>query len=164
MIATTFRFADEIDRVQRWRRNKERRALYYAGGYGRRVIRSSLKVVPRKKRKNSREVKFRNRGGRVVASSVPGDPPFIHWPNSPLKKLVAFGVDVNRGSVTVGPLLFRPRKGSSRPPPGSTVPAVLEGGGSVTTPGGEQVQILPRPFVGPAMEPSSKKLLEKLRS
>lgn len=152
MISTKFRFQDEINRTRKWYEAKEKRALFAGGNYGRKVARSSLRVRRRSKKTG------------LPLYSKPGAPPKISWPKSPLKYLMSFGVDVHRGSVVVGPLLFKPAWKSPRPEPGETVPSILENGGEVITRRGEIVKIAPRPYLKPVLRPATDVILEKMKA
>ena len=88
-------------------------------------------------RQTSRE-SIRKRKG----TSKPGRPPFSH--TGVLKKFLFFGYDADRRSVVIGPVIA-PGKAGKAPP-------VLEHGGKVSLPTGNQADIAPRPFMAPAFE------------
>jgi hypothetical protein len=112
-------------------------------------------------------------------SAGPGSPPKVHRTNSfkrtsvnrktgasitrqvsPLKDLIYFAFDPVRESVVVGPMEFKSRKNRSY-----KVPAILEGGGTVTgiTPAGktEQRKYRGNPFMKPALDKEMPKFQQQ---
>lgn len=79
-------------------------------------------------------------------TSAPGSPPSSH--TGLLKRFIFFGYDPDQKSVVIGPVPLNQR--------GKT-PSTLEYGGRATV-RRKQVQISPRPFMGPAMEKEKPKL------
>jgi len=101
----TMKWFTNVTRLETAKTRKERKVLYSTGGYGRKVIRSTIRGVAVSRR------------GSV---SPPGTPPYGH--TGKLKKSVLFQVYMhNRRDVVIGPRKF--------PRSISTVPALLEFGG-----------------------------------
>jgi len=73
-------------------------------------------------------------------TSKPGKPPFSH--SGLLKKFIYFGYDPHRHSVVIGPVVVSNKSGQSL--------RALESGGTVRLPDGRNMEIAPRPFMGPA--------------
>jgi len=85
---------------------------------------------------------------RGKGSSKPGKPPFSH--TGLLKKFIYFGYDPHRASVVIGPVVVSGKSGKAL--------QALESGGMVRLPDGRNVEIKPRPFMGPAFEKEQEKL------
>ena len=75
-------------------------------------------------------------------TSKPGRPPFSH--TGVLKRFIFFGYDKDRQSVVIGPVIAPGKAGKA--------PQVLEHGGKVSLPFGNNADIEPRPFMAPAFE------------
>lgn len=73
--------------------------------------------------------------------SFPGQPPSSH--TGLLRNWILFGYEPRTESVVVGPAKLNKR---------GQVPSILEFGGSVMGPDGRDHMILPRPYMGPALE------------
>jgi hypothetical protein len=88
--------------------------------------------------------------------SAPGRPPKSH--DHTLRKGILFGYDRSRDEVIVGPRLDL---GKRKMPGGQTIPEVLEFGGRVPDPDGDDtLTYQARPFMGPALEKESKNFPE----
>ena len=81
-------------------------------------------------------------------TSKPGKPPFSH--SGLLKKFIYFGYDPHRHSVVIGPVVVSGKSGESL--------RALESGGTVRLSDGRNVEIQPRPFMGPAFVKEQGKL------
>jgi len=79
---------------------------------------------------------------RGKGSSKPGKPPFSH--TGLLKQFIYFGFDPHRAGVVIGPVVVSGKSGKAL--------QALESGGMVRLPDGRDVEIKPRPFMGPAFE------------
>jgi len=107
------------DRVSKPVKNKTIQALYQMGGLGHKIAKRSLRrarkirvsELPDDAAEQHREQLedfqngYRNRPPylRDIISD-PGKPPLLHSDNSPLKQLIRFSVDRDKGFVVWGPL------------------------------------------------------------
>lgn len=132
MIRVDLKIAQHWERVRRESERVQKRTLFKAGGFGRKVMKNSIR-----KRKGP---------------SRPGSPPHSHV--GPLRDLMAYEVDQSLAAVTIGPKIFRASRGLPTP-----VPEVLDVGGHVTTGRRRRrVKIAARPFVRQAFEKTTQKL------
>jgi len=81
-------------------------------------------------------------------TSKPGKPPYSH--TGLLKKFIYFSYDPHRASVVIGPVVVSGKSGKAL--------QALESGGTVRLPDGRNVEIKPRPFMGPAFVKEQEKL------
>lgn len=130
MIRIDAKIAQHWDRVRKESERVQRRTLFKAGGYGKTVMKQSI----RKRKGPSRA----------------GSPPHSHAGH--LRNLMHFEVDPSLAAVTVGPKIFKASAGLPVP-----VPRLLDQGGP-TKRYRRRVRIAPRPFVQPAFEKTTAKL------
>lgn len=127
-----------------------RKYLGWSGGLTMKIARRSLRPARQKKKSEmtaeeieayEKRVTWALKHGlpkpkRPLAPSNPGEPPRIHDRNSPLKKLIYYGLDLKTESTVVGPQRAN-----------SGIADVLELGGVSN---GKHIEA--RPFMGPALE------------
>lgn len=127
-----------------------RKFLGWAGGLTRKIARRSLTQARQKKLSEmtddekaayEKRVEYAQKNGlpkprRPEVSSEPGEPPKLHDKQSPLKRLLYYGLDLKNKAAVVGPERAK-----------SGIADVLEHGGTVN---GHEIEA--RPFVGPALD------------
>lgn len=154
MITFDFRFIQKTQSLQRATLTATRRWLNRVGGFTRKVARRSLKRAKRHRTETTltdeqldRWVawnQIRERQGLEVPApypektSKPGRPPLLHSSDSPLKRLLVYSADAERGDVVIGP--ERAKTGIAHK---------LEHGSG---------RIKPRPFMGPAAEKAEPRM------
>ena len=114
----------------------KRKALIYAGQTLRQRARDRL----RKRQRRSR----------------PGESPSVHATGFQSLRRIFYQWEPQRETLVVGPI----KTPSKRPPPGGTVPEVLEFGGQARTPFGRVVDLAPRPFMAPTLVESGDLLVD----
>lgn len=127
-----------------------RKFLGWAGGLARKIAKRSLRPARQKKLSEmtddeiesySKRAKWAEEHGlpkprRPEVSAEEGEPPKLHDKQSPLKRLIYYGLDLKTETTVVGPEKA-----------GSGIAEILEHGGVSN---GRNIK--PHPFMGPALE------------
>lgn len=129
-VNITYRQFFDRETVKRATDRYERKVLTKTGAFGRTVMRRSFR--------------------RTSTVSAPGRPPHSHV--GLLRDLTYFAYDQQAGSVVVGPILFKRKKGTSK-----TLPELLDQGGVVSE-NGETKTYRARPFVDPALTAAANEM------
>ncbi len=138
IIQFTQKVRMRVDRVEKALARSEKRVLFRLGSYLRTTMQRSMRYGKK--------------------PSKPGKPPHARKKNALLRTLIAFVVDLARGTVVCGPPLIGRQRAIGRARSSTTLPELLDQGGTYRFekrgPGGVgfrsiRAKMAPRPFVAP---------------